>query len=330
MNILGLGHFHPPNVIDNAFLEALDIGTNDAWIMSRVGIRSRRTVLDLDYLRRTKNDDLRAAQEAAQFTNAQTGARAATMALERAGVRPQDVGLVVAGGCSPDTCIPAEASAIARELGIDCPAFDLHSACSTFGAQLHFLSQLGPALPEYVLCVIPENTTRIIDYRERSSAILFGDASAATLVSTRHAGRATIVHSEFGGAPEGAMDVLIPRTGFFRQEGSRVQKFAIKRMSELYLSCRGRLPEERAAGLVYVGHQANFTMLESVARRCGVPADRHWFNIDEFGNQAAAGAATVLSMRWDTIAAGEEVAVIVVGSGLSWASLLLTFNASQR
>ncbi len=323
--IHGIGHFHPPNVIDNAFLEALDIGTNDEWIMSRVGIRSRRTVLPLDYIKATKNRDLRAAVEAAEFSNAETGAAAARVALERAGVEPKQVGMVVAGGCSPDWCIPAEASAIARELGIDCPALDMHCACSTFGAQLHLLSQMGAALPEFVLCVVPENSTRITDYADRSSAILFGDSSAAAVVSTRHPGRARVLHSEFGGAPEGALDVVIPRTGFFAQNGSKVQKFAIKRMSELYNAAKAKVDPERGARLVYVGHQANLTMLQSVAKRCEVAAGRHWFNIDEFGNQAAAGAPTVLAQRWDGIAAGELVALVVVGSGLSWSSLLIEF-----
>src|SRR5580692_4736753 len=133
----GLGHFHPENEIDNAFLESLDIGTSDRWILDRVGIKSRRTVLPLDYIRATKNKDLRAAPEAALYTNAETGRRAGLMAIERAGLTPADIGMVVAGGCSPDTCIPAEASRIARALGITAPAFDLHAACSTFGAHVH-------------------------------------------------------------------------------------------------------------------------------------------------------------------------------------------------
>ena len=326
IHLHGLGHFHPPNVIDNAFLEALDIGTTEEWIMSRVGIRSRRTVLPLDYIRTTKNRDLRGAVEAAQFSNAATGAAAARVALERAGVRPEQIGMVVAGGCSPDWCIPAESAAIARELGIDCAAIDMHCACSTFGAQLHLLSQMGPALPEFVLCVVPENSTRVTDYSDRSSAILFGDSSAAAVVSTRHPGRAKVIHSEFGGAPEGAMDVLIPRLGFFSQNGSKVQKFAIKRMTELYNNAKAKLDPGRGARLVYVGHQANLTMLQSVAKRTEVAEGRHWFNIDEFGNQAAAGAPTVIAQRWDTIAPGELVAMVVVGSGLSWSSLLFEFS----
>src|SRR4051812_43176573 len=108
----GFGHFHPENQLDNALLESLDIGTNDKWIVDRVGIRNRRTVLPLDYIRTTRNKDLRGAQEAALYTNAQTGARAAMMAIERAGIRPSDIGMVIAGGCSPDTCIPAEGARI--------------------------------------------------------------------------------------------------------------------------------------------------------------------------------------------------------------------------
>jgi 3-oxoacyl-[acyl-carrier-protein] synthase-3 len=325
LHLHGLGHFHPPNVIDNAFLESLDIGTNDEWIMSRVGIATRRTVLPLEYIRQTKNQDLRAAVEAAEYSNAKTGAMAARVAIERAGIKPEQIGMVVAGGCSPDHCIPAEAAAIARELGIDCAAIDMHAACSTFGAQLHLLGQMGTALPEFVLCIVPENSTRITNYADRSSAILFGDASAAAVVSTHRKGRARVLHCEFGGAPEGAMDVIIPRTGYFSQNGSKVQKFAIKRMSELFGTCRNKLDPERGARLVYVGHQANLTMLQSVAKRCELSEERHWFNIDRFGNQAAAGAPTVLAQHWDDITPGQLVALVVVGSGLSWSSVLFEF-----
>jgi 3-oxoacyl-[acyl-carrier-protein] synthase-3 len=93
----GLGHAHPDNEIDNRFLESLDIGTDDAWILERVGIRSRRTVLPLDYIRTTRNRDPRAALEAAECSQGDLGARAARMALERAGIAAGDVGLVIGG-----------------------------------------------------------------------------------------------------------------------------------------------------------------------------------------------------------------------------------------
>ncbi len=316
----GLGHFHPENVIDNAFLESLDIGTNDEWIVSRVGIKNRRTVLPLDYIRATKNKDLRAGQEARLYTNAEMGKRAALMAIERAGIKPSDIGMVVAGDSSPDDCIPAESSAIARAIGIEVPCFDIASACSTFGAQIHVLKAMGEAVPDYALCVVPEVTTRVTDYSDRSSAILFGDACAAAVVSTKHPSKIQATFTTFGGAPSGAYDVVIPKFGHFYQNGSSVQKFAIKRMTELLKEIQGRVGE-RNDRLYYVGHQANLTMLESVVRRCEVPEDRHLFNIVDFGNQAAAGAPAVMSQQWDRFRSGDIAALVVVGSGLSWSSV---------
>ncbi|AKT36986.1 3-oxoacyl-ACP synthase III family protein [Chondromyces crocatus] len=323
LHIHGIGHFHPENEIDNAFLEALDIGTNDAWIVERVGIRRRRTVLPLDYIRETRNLDLRAAQEAALYSNAETGRRAAQMAIERAGIEPSQIGMVIAGGCSPDTCIPAEASRVAHALGLEVPAFDLHTACSTFGTQLHFVSQLGPAAPEFVLVVSPENATRIVDYTDRNTAVLFGDGSSAAVVSTRVPSRVRVTRTQFGASPSGCDDVRIPRMGYFSQNGPAVHKFAIKRMASLLEEIQQEVPADQASRLIYVGHQANLPMLESVCRRRGIPPERHYANIVEYGNQCAAGAPIVLSQRWDDLRAGDLVAVVVVGSGLAWSSLLL-------
>ncbi|HNT57446.1 MAG TPA: ketoacyl-ACP synthase III, partial [Syntrophales bacterium] len=95
--IHGMGHFHPENVITNRFIAELDIGSSEEWIQERVGIHARRTALDLDYIRATKNRDPRAAAAASQYTNAQTGALAAEMALNRAGLTPGDIGLVLSG-----------------------------------------------------------------------------------------------------------------------------------------------------------------------------------------------------------------------------------------
>ena len=221
LHLLGLGHFHPENVLDNAFFESLDIGTTEEWILSRVGIHTRRTVLPLDYLRQTKNADPRAAEEAAQYTNAQTGAKAAQLAIERAGISKDDIGLVIAGGCSPRWSIPAESSLVAKELEIEVPAFDMHAACSTFGLHLHYLSTMGEALPDYVLCLCVENNTRVIDYRDRSSCVLWGDGTTAAVISTKHRGRAQLVSSSFGGSPAGALDVTVPRYGFSLRTAAR-------------------------------------------------------------------------------------------------------------
>ena len=328
MYVHSLGHFHPETVLDNRFLESLDIGTDDAWIVERVGIRSRHTVLPLDYIRTTKNADPRGAVEAATMSNAETGERAARLALQRAGLQPSDIGMVVCGGCSPDECIPAEANLVAERLGINSPSFDLSAACSSFGAQLHFLTGMRPErLPEFVLVVNPENSTRVVDYRDRSSCVLWGDGTSATIVSPRTPGRYRITETLLGGDPAGADKVKVPRIGHFWQQGAAVQTFAIKRASETFGELRKRWlaakPDRKPDGLTLIGHQANLRMLEAVARRCEVTPDRHIYNVDRRGNTGASGAPSVLSERWDDPNIPNDVALCVVGSGLTWAGVLL-------
>ena len=321
--IHGMGHFHPENVIDNAFLEALDIGTDESWILERVGIRERRTVLPLEYIRETRNGDPRAAREAAAYDNAGTAARAAEQALDRAGIGREQIGLVIAGGCYPDTAIPAEASRIAGELGIDVPGIDLNSACSTFGAQLHFLASMS-GLPPFVLVVNPENTTRAVDYADRRTAVLWGDGTSAAVVSAQERARCKVVETTLAADSSRWEAVRIPRFGHFSQDGNAVQRFAIKTTA----ACAGSLlpgARERAAAaggrVRFIGHQANRLMLEAAARRLGLEGDSHWYNVDRFGNTGAAGGPSVLSQRWDDLEEGDSLILVVVGAGLTWSAL---------
>jgi 3-oxoacyl-[acyl-carrier-protein] synthase III len=321
--IHGVGHFHPDNEIDNAFLTSLNIGTDDAWIMERVGIRSRRTVLSLEYIRRTKNALPGDAGAFSSHTNAQTGALAARMALERAGLQPADIGLVVAGGCSPQYSIPAEACLVAAELGIAAPAFDVASACSSFGVQLHQLRAMRPeALPDFVLVVNVENNTRTIDYRDRRTAVLWGDGSAAAVVSTRVPSAVRVRHSVVRSDPAGWEKVVIPSGGHFAQEGSAVQGFAIRKTlaTVTELAAHLRAPREE---MRFIGHQANLLMLNSVCDRAHILPEHHFSNVADFGNCGAAGAPSVLSQQWDSLPARCELALVVVGSGLTWAGLLI-------
>lgn len=319
----GVGHFHPENVIDNAFLTALHIGTDEAWIMERVGIRSRRTVLSLDYIVRTMNEHPSEAARWSVYTNAQTGARAARLAMERAGVEASQIGLVIAGGCSPQYSIPAEACLVAAELGISSAAYDISSACSSFAVQLHALRAMRPeALPDYVLVVNVENTTRTVDYRDRRTAVLWGDGSAAAVVSPRIPApvrvRQSVVHSD----PAGWNKVVIPAGGHFTQEGSAVQGFAIRKSVATLNELTPHLSGDRA-DMWFIGHQANLMMLNTVCERGKVEASHHLFNVDEFGNCGAAGAPGVLSQHWDTLPPRCEIVLVVVGSGLTWGGLLI-------
>ncbi len=322
----GLGHFHPENVITNDFLESLDIGTTNEWILERVGIRERRTLLPLDYIRETKNRDLRLATEVMTYGNAETGRRAAEMAIARAGISAQDVGLVISGSSAPDMVTPADACTIAAKLGLEVPCFDVNSACTSFHVAMNVLSMMDSAkVPPYVLSVVPEGVTRTVDYSDRSSAVLWGDGSTAAVLSTKERGRAEILGTAMESSPAGHDKVTIPRTGHFLQEGRTVQTFAIKKTAAGYRRLRDAYAQE-GRRLHFVGHQANLSMLETVCRMCEVPPDRHHHNVESFGNTAGAGSPGVLSMRWDEWTDADDVAVAGVGAGLTWASFLVRFG----
>lgn len=329
LHLHGLGHYHPPHEITNRFLEELDIGTNDEWIMERVGIRARRTTMPLDYIRTTRNVEPRAALEAATVSNPQMAAHAARIAIERAGIELGQIGLVVSGCSAPDSASPCEAAYIAKELGLEVPVFDVNSACTSLFAQLYVLSLMrDDALPPFVLVCAPEALSRTVDYRDRSSAVLWGDAAAAAVISLREPGRARILGNRLYSSPEGAPFVTVPRLGHFAQEGRKVQMFAIRKTCDVYQELRAEYEDDGRA-LHFVGHQANLRMLENVCRRCEIPDDRHHFNVDWYGNTGAASAATVISMGWEKWTPRDDIAVVGVGSGLTWAGYVVRFGAAE-
>lgn len=330
LHLHGLGHFHPENEISNKLLEELEIGTSNDWIVERVGIRARRTVLPLDYIRSTRNRDVRAAAEAALYKNAELGARAAELALARSGIDRSRIGLVISGSSAPRVLCPAEAAFVAKELGIEVPCFDLNSACTTFLAQLWHLSMMQPdRVPEFVLIVQTETLTTAVDYEDRNTAVLFGDGAAAAVVSLRTPGSARVLYVNAESSPAGADKVLITRNGYFAQDGRAVQMFAIKRTREGYeriTEQRGDDPEAEGRPLHFVGHQANLRVLEQVCTRCAIPPSLHHANVELFGNTGGSSAPSVISMEWEKWQPQDDVAVSVVGGGLTWARALIRFG----
>lgn len=328
IHLHGLGHYHPSNEITNRFLEELDIGTSDEWILERVGIRARRTSMSLDYLKATKNADPRAALEAATDTNPQMGAAAARMAVARAGLELSDIGMVFSGSSAADSASPCEAAYIARELGLEVPVLDINSACTSLFAQLFMLSLMREdALPNYVLVCAPEALSRTVDYSDRTAAVLWGDAAAAAVVSLRVPGRAEILGNRLLSSPEGAPHVIVPRQGHFAQDGRKVQMFAIKKTCEMLQGIRAEFQSEERK-FNFVGHQANLRMLENVCRRCEIEDEQHHFNVEWYGNTGCASAGSVMSMNWDKWTPEDDIGVVGVGSGLTWSSYWIRFNES--
>ncbi|PKN76594.1 MAG: ketoacyl-ACP synthase III [Deltaproteobacteria bacterium HGW-Deltaproteobacteria-10] len=318
-----MGHFHPENIISNKFLEDLDIGTTNEWIMERVGIQNRRTVLPLDYIKQTKNANPLDAFAVREYKNAQMGAAAARLALLRAGIKPDDIGMLIAGSSSPDNVTPAEAAAIAAELGIEAPCFDLNAACATFGMNINFLLRMQPeTLPPYVLVVNVESMTKTLNYADRSNAVIFGDGAVAAVVSAKIPAPAAFISGGFDSRPSGWTKVGVDWNWTFHQDGNAVQGFAIRTTTECLKLLHDSYAAE-ASRFIFIGHQANLMVLKNVGDRGGIAPEHQWHNVEQFGNTACCGAPSVLSMQWDDLKPGDNIAMVMVGAGLSWAYMML-------
>ena len=214
------------------------------------------------------------------------------------------------------------------ELGLEVPAFDVSSACTSFYVQLYLLSLMDPTrVPDWVLLVAPETLTTTVDYNDRASAVLWGDAAAAAVISTRHVGRAEVLSNEIASSPAAREKVLIPRGGHFRQEGRAVQMFGIKKMVAGVTRLRETF-ECADRSFHFVGHQANLRMLESVRETAGIAPERHHSNVEWYGNTGAASSASVLSMNWEKWTENDDVGVVGVGAGLTWSSYLVRFGGA--
>lgn len=335
VRLVSLGHFHPPTVLDNAFFDELDIGSSSDWIASATGILSRRSVLTRDMiraLRRGEVSSLELRRSGAVMTVAGMLRPAWEMACARAGVALPQVDQVIAGTSVPDYDIPANACAVAGELGLAAPegAFDANSACSSFVLALHLARQLLQArsAPGGATLAIfhPERYTTRVDYADRASCILWGDGATAGWVTSGDEGPPggfEIVDTWMESNPEKYALVQIPEGGTFWQNGRAVQKFAITKTvaaAKVLLERHGLRADDLA---YFIGHQANLRMLQSAASALGLGPEQHLFNVDCFGNQGAAGVSATLSAAWDRIKPGDSVLLAVVGAGLTWGAALL-------
>jgi len=323
LKILGMGHYHPSTIIDNQFLEDLDVGTTAEWIRDKIGIMTRRSTLPLDYIRDTRNQDPRQALEVSESTPTDMGIKAAEMALERAGLKPADIGLVIANCCTPVQTAPAEAQRIAKRLNLAIPAYDVFTACPVFALHIDFLSSFKEEkLPDHVLCVSTGALTQKVNYNDRSDGAIWGDGAAAWIVSPRHDGKLTVHQSSFAADPTRCDAVVVDTYGYFRQNGRAVRDFSVRQTVRMLRALEISHDVDWSQD-VFIGHQANATMLSQICNNRKIPEESHWHNVTAIGNQAGAGAPATLSMHWDDIKSKQKIVVAVLGAGLSWGSILL-------
>ena len=249
------------------------------------------------------------------------------MALARAGLKAEDIGMVISGSSLPQFLTPCEASTVAADLNIDVPCFDINSACATYGVQMLYLDSVKPEkLPPYVLVTNIEGATTTIDYSDRRTAVLFGDCATASILSTSVPSGMIFSDCEMASKPTMWDKAVVPRWGYFNQDGNAVQGFAIRKTTDGLRNMLALIPGADMSRVFFIGHQANFGVLQTAAERANIAPENHWYNVNCFGNVGCAGGPSVLSQHWDDLRSGDFVAFSLVGGGLTWTQMLLTIK----
>ena len=322
LSILGMGVAHPSREIDNNFIERLDIGTNEQWILDKIGIEKRLSTLPIEYIAETRNVDPRQGRAVADMTTTTLAVAAAQEALDRAGITPEQVGLVICNTCTPEQVAPAESQRIAAALGVEAKAYDVVSACPAFALHMDYLANYEEdTLPEYVLCISAAVLTQSVNYNDRSDSAIWGDGASAWIVSAKHAGKLRMLDSHFMADPTRCDAVVVDTFGHFHQDGRAVRDFSVRQTVRLVKRLEAEYDIDWEKD-IFVGHQANRTMLAQITNNRKIPDTNHWFNVTHIGNQAGAGAPATLAANWDKIKSGQKIVVAVVGAGLSWGSVL--------
>lgn len=322
MRILGTGSYAPERVLTNHDLETM-VATTDQWIQERTGIRERRIA-------------------ASGETTSDMAVAAARKALEMADTDPADLDMIIVATISPDMPMPSCAVLIQAKLGAHRAfCFDLSAACagSLYGMTIadQFI-RTGSA--KRVLVIGAELLSRLVDWTDRNTCVLFGDAAGALvlgpssgpdrgLLSAHLYSDGTMASSLCirGGGSQHPQSAEVLEKGLHRiaMNGREVYKFAVKVLPEA-------LGEALAANGVkasqidhVVSHQANLRIMESVLDRAGIPMDRCWINLDRYGNTSSASLPISLdeANRAGRLKPGDLIAMMAIGAGMAWGSALM-------
>ncbi len=322
--LLGAGSAYPANTISNTLLEELGRGFSADQVQQETGIISRGTVLDLGYLRETGNAEVWSAPKATQIAASELGYQAALQAIERAGISPEAIGLVIGESSTPIETTPSEGQRVANRLNLRCPAYDVTGNCSSFA--LHVETLLGwrdQALPEYVLCVYSNTPTTRINYRDGKEGWYGGDAGAAVVLSSRKES-SIVIRDAYASVNPAVSDAAVFETlGHFSMRTEFLAEYVEPKGDEmlmravdtnkLKLSHIGVIPEQFSQRSVQEGVQRHSLRPEGV-----------FSTVEKRGYSFGSMPASVLADHWNTMRAGDKIVAVTAGCGFSFGYVYLT------
>ena len=326
--ITGTGRYLPDGVLTNADLERM-VDTSDAWIVERTGIRERRI----------------AAPEQASSDLALIASR---RALASAGISAEEVDQIVVATTTPDRILPSCACTLQRALGAThAAAFDMFAACTgfVFGVAMG-RSMIGSGMADTVLVVGVETLSRITDYTDRNTCVLFGDGAGAVILRPCPAGEGVLaIDIRSDGALGGVLEIpagisrnpasaatIAAREHYIRMQGKKLFPFAVRAMEESTRRCMelaGIGPDQVE---VVIPHQANLRIIDAVRERLGLPPEKVPINIDRYGNTSSASIPITLDelARSGRLKPGDHVAFCAFGGGATWGASVVRWSMARQ
>lgn len=325
--IISLGFYVPDRVLTNQDLEQM-VETSDEWIVSRTGMKERRLAGEKEF-------------------TSDMGYIAAKMALEKSGLNPQDIDAILVATLTPDYIFPSTACLLQEKLGASkALAMDVQAACSGYIYALSMAkAYIESGMYQNILIIASEKLSTIVDYKDRSTCILFGDGAAACVVSNK--GKGFFIRDVCLGADGIQAELLILPAGgsrmpaskesveanmhYLRMEGQEVFKHAVRRMEAASKECLDRVGLRGDQIKWYVPHQANIRIIEAIAKRFDVPMDRVCLTIHKYGNTSASSLGIALAelIEQQKPQAGDHYLLTAFGAGLTWGASILTYEESD-
>lgn len=314
--IIGTGSYVPETVVTNDDLAKI-VDTNDEWIQSRTGIRERRIATGMG--------------------TSGIAAKAAAKALEDAGVKPEELDVIILATSSPDYSFPNGASEVQAEIGaVHAVAFDISAACSGFIFGLNTIHGfLKAGLYKTGLVIGADVMSKMTNWSDRGTCVLFGDGAGAAVVRAEDTG---IVHMVMGSdgsrshvltcgarTSDNFLTGKTPEMGYTHMDGQEVFKFAVKKVPE----CVKQLLQESGTDIneikYFVMHQANYRIFESIGKRLKISMDRMPMNISRYGNTSGGSVPLLLDElnREGKLQPGDKLVFAGFGAGLTWGATLI-------
>ncbi len=319
--IISTGSYVPENIITNHDIEKI-VDTSDEWIMERTGIRERRAV----------NADQASSDLAFE---------AASSALKRGNIKPKDLDLIIVATITGDMPFPSTACFLQSKLGAkNAAAFDINAACSGFIYGLHVANGLiKSGMHKRILLAGAESLTKVTDWQDRSTCVLFGDGAGAVVIEATTGKRgiySTHIYSDGnlsdlialpggGSRYPSSTDTLLKRLHFIKMKGNETFKVAVRTLEELAAKTLEDHKVDPSQLSLLIPHQANLRIIQATARRLNLPAEKVFVNIEKYGNTSAASIAIALdeAVASNRIKDGDYILLEAFGGGLTWASSLI-------